>query len=746
MVKKQNPGRDDERESRDVTLIVADIIKQADFGRGIVRLDPEIMKQLDLTSGDYLRIYGSRVTHSRVMPSVSMDVGTRYIRMDKIVKGNAGVRTGDKVRVRPVDVGEASKVVLAPQDHMIRVAPDFHTWVKRRLLDFAVTKGDIVLIPIFQRFISLIVVGVSPGTYGKVGPNTMIEVRESPVELARVVLPTVTYEDIGGLREEIQRIREMVELPLRHPELFRHLGIDPPKGVLLFGPPGTGKTLLAKAVANESNAHFISISGPEIMSKYYGESEKRLREIFEEAEKNAPSIIFMDEIDAIAPKREEVTGEVERRVVAQLLALMDGLKGRGEVIVIGATNRPEAIDPALRRPGRFDREIEIGVPDREGRKEILLIHTRNMPLADDVDLDKLADITHGFVGADLAALVREAAMRALRRLMKEVNLLESEKLPPEVMEKLKVTMNDFMEAFKDITPSALREVVIQVPNVRWEDIGGLESVKEELKMAVEWPLKYPELFEASGARQPKGVLLFGPPGTGKTLLAKAVANESEANFISVKGPEIMSKWVGESEKAVRMIFRRARQAAPAIIFIDEIDSIAPVRGYSSDSGVSERVVSQMLTEMDGLEELRRVVVIAATNRPDLVDPALLRPGRFDRLIYVPPPDKEARLQILRIHTKGKPLAPDVDLEELAARTEGYTGADLANLVNLATLMALREHINKYKDPKEATAHKSELLVTKRHFDEAMKRVRPLGREEIERYRRLAEEFMRRIPA
>ncbi|MEM2378031.1 MAG: AAA family ATPase, partial [Candidatus Korarchaeum sp.] len=413
---------------------------------------------------------------------------------------------------------------------------------------------------------------------------------------------------------------------------------------------------------------------------------------------------------------------------------------------IGATNRPEAIDPALRRPGRFDREIEIGVPDREGRKEILLIHTRNMPLSDDVDLDKLADITHGFVGADLAALVREAAMRALRRLMKEVNLLESEKLPPEVMEKLKVTMNDFMEAFKDITPSALREVVIQVPNVRWEDIGGLESVKEELKMAVEWPLKYPELFEASGARQPKGVLLFGPPGTGKTLLAKAVANESEANFISVKGPEIMSKWVGESEKAVRMIFRKARQAAPAIIFIDEIDSIAPVRGYSSDSGVSERVVSQMLTEMDGLEELRRVVVIAATNRPDLVDPALLRPGRFDRLIYVPPPDKEARLQILRIHTKGKPLAPDVDLEELAARTEGYTGADLANLVNLATLMALREHINKYKDPKEATAHKSELLVTKRHFDEAMKRVRPLGREEIERYRRLAEEFMRRIPA
>ncbi|MEM3480395.1 MAG: CDC48 family AAA ATPase [Candidatus Korarchaeum sp.] len=725
------------------TLVVAEAHPQ-DVGRGIARLDPSVMESLGISTGDIILIEGSKVTAARAWPSYSSDYGKGVVRIDGHIRRNAGVAIDDTVKVRKAVAKPAKKVVFSPTEPVQLLGGE--QYLKRLLEGRPLVRGDRITISVFGNTVDLIATAVNPVADAViVGSDTEIEISEKPVTEERKV-PRVTYEDIGGLKDAIQKIREMVELPLRHPELFRHLGIDPPKGVLLFGPPGTGKTLLAKAVANESNAHFISISGPEIMSKYYGESEKRLREIFEEAEKNAPSIIFIDELDSIAPNRNEVTGEVERRVVAQLLALMDGLKGRGEVIVIGATNRPEAIDPALRRPGRFDREIEIGVPDREGRKEILLIHTRNMPLADDVDLDKLADITHGFVGADLAALVREAAMRALRRLMKEVNLLESEKLPPEVMEKLKVTMNDFMEAFKDITPSALREVVIQVPNVRWEDIGGLESVKEELKMAVEWPLKYPELFEASGARQPKGVLLFGPPGTGKTLLAKAVANESEANFISVKGPEIMSKWVGESEKAVRMIFRRARQAAPAIIFIDEIDSIAPVRGYSSDSGVSERVVSQMLTEMDGLEELRRVVVIAATNRPDLVDPALLRPGRFDRLIYVPPPDKEARLQILRIHTKGKPLAPDVDLEELAARTEGYTGADLANLVNLATLMALREHINKYKDPKEATAHKSELLVTKRHFDEAMKRVRPLGREEIERYRRLAEEFMRRIPA
>ncbi len=722
MGRKQPPKKGDKRDDRevkDVTLIVADVVKQADFGRGIVRIDPEIMKQLHLTSGDYIRIYGSRVTHARVMPSVSMDVGTRYIRMDKIIKGNAGVRTGEKVRVRPVEVGEASKVVLAPQDHMIRVAPDFHNWVKRRLYDFVVTKGDVVLIPIFQRFIPLVVVSVTPGTFGKVGANTVIEVRERPVELSKIIVPTVTYEDIGGLKEEIQRIREMVELPLKHPELFRHLGIEPPKGVLLYGPPGCGKTLLAKAVANESNAHFISISGPEIMSKYYGESEKRLREIFEEAEKNAPSIIFIDEIDSIAPNRNEVTGEVERRVVAQLLALMDGLKGRGEVIVIGATNRPEALDPALRRPGRFDREIEIGVPDREGRKEILQIHTRNVPLADDVDLDELADITHGFVGADLAALVREAAMAALRRVLPKIDL-DAETIPIEILEELKVIRDDFMEALKLVQPSALREISIEVPDVSWDDIGGLDDVKRELREVVELPLKNPGAFRRLGIEPPKGVLLYGPPGCGKTLLAKAVASESEANFISVKGPELLSKWVGESEKAVRQIFRKARQVAPAVIFIDEIDSLFPRRGASFDSGVTERVVSQMLTEIDGIQPLRDVVVIGATNRPDLVDPAVLRPGRLERLVYVGPPDLNARFEILKVLTKDMPLADDVDLWRIALATERFSGADLAALVREAAMAALREDINVER-------------VEMRHFEQALARIRPSLTDDMIKY-------------
>ncbi len=718
MGKKQSSRKED-KDVKDVTLIVADVLKQTDFGRGIVRIDPEIMKQLNLTSGDYVRIYGSRVTHARVMPSVSMDVGTRYIRMDKIIKGNAGVRTGEKVRVRPVEVGEASRIILAPQDHMIRVAPDFHSWVKRRLFDFAVTKGDIVLIPIFQRFIPLVVVNVTPGSFGKIGPSTVIEVREKPVELSKIILPTVTYEDIGGLKEEIQRIREMVELPLKHPELFRHLGIEPPKGVLLYGPPGCGKTLLAKAVANESNAHFISISGPEIMSKYYGESEKRLREIFEEAEKNAPSIIFIDEIDSIAPNRNEVTGEVERRVVAQLLALMDGLKGRGEVIVIGATNRPEALDPALRRPGRFDREIEIGVPDREGRKEILQIHTRNVPLADDVDLNEFADITHGFVGADLAALVREAAMAALRRILPKIDL-DAETVPIEILEELEVTRGDFMEALKLVQPSALREISIEVPNVSWDDVGGLEDVKRELKEVVELPLKNPDAFKRLGIEPPKGVLLYGPPGCGKTLLAKAVANESEANFISVKGPELLSKWVGESEKAVRQVFRKARQVAPAIIFIDEIDSLFPRRGINIDSGVTERVVSQMLTEIDGIQPLRDVVVIGATNRPDLVDPAVLRPGRLERLVYVGPPDINTRFEILKVQTKKMPLADDVDLWKIALATERFSGADLAALVREAAMSALRENINAKK-------------VEMRHFEQALSSIKPSLTEDMLKY-------------
>ncbi|MEM3070672.1 MAG: CDC48 family AAA ATPase, partial [Candidatus Bathyarchaeia archaeon] len=521
----------------------------------------------------------------------------------------------------------------------------------------------------------------------------------------------VTYEDIGGLGSELQRVREMIELPLKYPELFEKLGIEPPKGILLYGPPGTGKTLLAKAVAYETDAYFTSINGPEIMSKYYGESEARLREIFEEAEKNAPSIVFIDEIDAIAPKREEVTGEVERRVVAQLLALMDGLKSRGQVVVIGATNRPDAVDPALRRPGRFDREIEIGVPDRNGRLEILQIHTRGMPLSEDVDLERLADATHGFVGADLAALCKEAAMRALRRVMPEIDL-KSKTIPPGVLEKLQVTMGDFLDALRDVEPSAMREVLVEVPNVHWSDVGDLEEAKQELIETVEWPLRYPEVFEYARASPPKGILLYGPPGTGKTLLAKALATESEVNFISVKGPELLSKWVGESEKGVRETFRKARTAAPAIIFFDEVDSLAPRRGAGyADSGVTERVISQLLTELDGLEELRNVVVLAATNRPDIIDPALLRPGRFDKLIYVPPPDHKTLIQIFKIHTREMPLSDDVDLKELARMCIGYSGADVEALCREAALNALRS------DPK---ANK----VTFEDFRKAMDKIKP----------------------
>jgi transitional endoplasmic reticulum ATPase len=550
----------------------------------------------------------------------------------------------------------------------------------------------------------------------------------------------------------IQKVREMIELPLRHPELFERLGVEAPKGVLLHGPPGTGKTLLAKAVASETNANFYSIGGPEIMSKFYGESEERLREIFKEAQENAPSIVFIDEIDSIAPKREEVTGEVEKRVVSQLLSVMDGLQSRGKVVVIGATNRINSLDPALRRPGRFDREIEIGVPDRDGRLEILQIHTRGMPLAEDVDLKKLADVTHGFVGADLEALAKEAAIRALRRILPEINL-EAENIPVEVLNKIIVKMSDFQEALKEVEPSAMREVLVEVPDIKWGDIGGLEGVKEELREAIEWPLRYPELFAQMNAVPPKGLLLYGPPGTGKTLLAKAAANESEANFISVKGPELLNKFVGESEKAIREVFRKARQASPCIIFFDEIDSVAPVRGSSSgDSNVTERVISQFLTEMDGLEELRNVVIIAATNRPDIVDPALLRPGRFDRLLLVPPPDLEARKQIFRIHTKKTPLAEDVKLDELARKTEGYTGADIASICNTAVMLSIKEHIGKAKDAEDAKKRAKGLKVARRHFDEAMQKVKPISSQELRMYERFSQQFadtktgLQKVPA
>ncbi len=691
-----------------------------------------------MTSGDVVEISGKRKTVALCWAGYSEDAGKGIIRIDGYTRKNAGVSIDEKVSVRKIEAKKASKITLAPTEPLRIEGAEYY--LAQLLEGRVVTIGDYIPLGIMGRKVDLVVTSVQPPAPAVIiTADTQIVIGEKPTAAVREV-PRITYEDIGGLQEEIKKIREMVELPLKYPELFERLGVEAPKGVLLYGPPGTGKTLLAKAVANETNAAFFSISGPEIMSKYYGESEERLREIFRQAEENAPSIIFIDEIDAIAPKREEVTGEVEKRVVSQLLALMDGLKPRGRVVVIGATNRPNAIDPALRRPGRFDREIEIGVPNKQGRLEILQIHTRGMPLAEDVDLEKIANVTHGFVGADLEALCKEAAMRALRRILPQIDF-EKESIPAEILNKITVTMNDFMEALKDVEPSAMREVLVEVPTVKWEDIGGLADVKLELQEAVEWPLKYPEVFEQADAKPPKGILLYGPPGTGKTLLAKAVATESEANFISVKGPELLSKWVGESERAVREIFRKAKQAAPSIIFFDEIDSIAPVRGGGyGDSHVTERVISQLLTEMDGLEELRGVVVIAATNRPDIIDPALLRPGRFDKLLYVPPPDIEARKEILKIHLRKKPLAEDVDIEELARRTEGYTGADLAAVCNTAVLLAIREHIVGNKDPEEVKKNVKSIKVCRRHFEEALRKVKPISQRELEMYKKIAEEF------
>jgi transitional endoplasmic reticulum ATPase len=674
----------------EVQLRVGDA-RQRDVGRGIARIDQRTMQKLGISAGDVVEIIGKRTTAAIAWPAYSEDQNRGIIRIDGFTRKNAGVAINEYVVVRPGKVRDALSVVLAPVDMRLRVDQDFTNFVKNRLMERTFVEGDTTLIMMLGHPIPFTVTKTRPHGIVRITYDTNLQILNEPVPEAKG-MPRTTYEDIGGLREEIQRIREMVELPLRHPEIFQRLGIDPPKGVLLHGPPGCGKTLLARAVANESEANFFSINGPEIMSKFYGESEARLREIFQQAQQNSPSIIFIDELDAIAPKREEVTGEVERRVVAQLLALMDGLSGRGNVIVIGATNRPGALDPALRRPGRFDREVEIGVPDKQGRHEILQIHTRGMPLAKDVDLRKLADMTHGYTGADLAALARETAMKALRRYLPEINL-EEERIPPSVLEKMEIRMEDFLNAYREITPTAMREVYIEIPAVRWDQIGGLEEVKEELKEAVEWPLKNPELFKRMGIRPPKGILLFGPPGCGKTLLARAVATESEANFVSIKGPEVFSKWVGESEKAIREVFRKARMASPAVIFFDEFDSLVPRRGMGyADSGVTERVISQLLTEMDGIMTLEDVVIIAATNRPDIVDPAVLRPGRFDRLIYVPEPDEKARLEIFRIYTKDMPLAKDVDLEELARKTKSYSGADIEAVCREAALNALRRDI------------------------------------------------------
>ena len=702
----------------EIQLRVGDA-RQRDVGRGIARIDQKTMQTLGISAGDVIEICGKRTTSAIAWPAYSEDQNRDLLRVDGFTRKNAGVAMNEYVIVRAAKVKPAMSITLAPVDMRLNVDEDFTNFVRNRLMERTLVEGDTTLVMMLGHAIPFTTTKTRPHGIVKVTAETKLTILNEPAPEGKG-LPRTTYEDVGGLREEIQRVREMVELPLRHPELFQRLGIEPPKGVLLHGPPGCGKTLLARAVANESEANFFSINGPEIMSKFYGESEARLREIFQQAQQNAPSIIFIDELDAIAPKREEVTGEVERRVVAQLLALMDGLSGRGNVIVIGATNRPSALDPALRRPGRFDREIEIGVPDKQGRYEVIQIHTRGMPLAEDVDLKKLAEMSHGYTGADLSSLGRETAMKALRRYLPQIDL-EEERVPPSVLDKMQVTMEDFNNAYKEITPTAMREVYIEIPTIHWEDIGGLEEVKEDLREAVEWPLKTPEIFDRLGIKPPKGILLYGPPGCGKTLLGKAVATESAANFITIKGPEVFSKWVGESEKAIREVFRKARMAAPAVVFFDEIDSLVPRRGLGfSDSGVSERVISQLLTEMDGMVSLEDVVIVAATNRPDMVDPAVLRPGRFDRLIYVPEPDEKSKLQIFKIYTKNMPLGKDVDLVQLAASAKNFSGADIDALCREAAMVALRKDVNANQ-------------VTSSDFDEARKRVGPSVTPDMEKW-------------
>jgi len=740
----------------EVSLRVAEA-RTRDVGRLIVRIPQRYMRVLGIEPGEYVEVVGNRRSaYAQVWPAYTDDEDKDYIRMDGVLRQNAGVSIGDVVKVRRANLRSAQRVAIAPIGEYIRVDPDY---LKRAyLLGKPVWKGSIIEIPYYTGSIRFMVTSVTPGPAAYVGIDTEVQVREEPVRETELAMPRVTWEDIGDLEEAKRKIRELIELPLRHPEIFKHLGIEPPKGVLLIGPPGTGKTLLAKAVASEANAYFVSINGPEIMSKYYGESEAKLREIFEEAKKNAPAIIFIDEIDAIAPKREEVTGEVEKRIVAQLLTLMDGLQERGQVIIIGATNRPEAVDPALRRPGRFDREIYIGMPDKNARKEILQVHTRSVPLCteedvkericdpnDIVNIDDIAEMTHGYTGADIAALVKEAAMIRLREAIevkKEIDL-DQPQIPPEQLAKIKIRMRNFLEAMKYIQPTVLREVIVEVPEVHWDDIGGYDNVKQELKEMVEWPLKYPRYFEELGVEPPKGILLFGPPGTGKTLLAKAVATESNANFIAVRGPEILSKWFGESERAIREIFKKARMAAPCVIFFDEIDAIAPARGLRVDSGATDRIVNQLLAEMDGIAPLKNVVVIAATNRPDIMDPALLRPGRFDRIVYVPPPDEDARFEILKVHIRGLRLSDDVKngdykyLRDLARRTEGYTGADLAALVREAAMLALRETIRSNSNQVKP--------VDIEHFEEALKAVPPsLSKQDIARFEEMARNLRRAL--
>jgi len=735
-------------------------LKQKDAGRGLAATDRAAMEELGLENGDYIVIDGgeSRAV-ARVWPGYPEDQGRGIVRIDGRLRQEADVGIDDKVEIEPADVSPAKQVTVAlPQN--LRIRGNIGPHIRDKLSGQAITTGQNVpfslgLGPLSSQTgqrIPIRIAETDPSGTVVVTDSTEITVSEQPAEqLAQSGrgdvgvaggdgTPSVAYEDIGGLDDELEQVREMIELPMRHPELFQQLGIEPPKGVLLHGPPGTGKTLMAKAVANEIDAHFTDISGPEIMSKYYGESEEQLREVFEEAEENAPAIVFIDELDSIAPKRGETSGDVERRVVAQLLSLMDGLDERGDVIVIGATNRVDALDPALRRGGRFDREIEIGVPDKEGRKEILQVHTRGMPLVDGIDLDQYAENTHGFVGADLESLTKEAAMNALRRIRPELDL-EQDEIDAEILESMVVSEADFKDALKGISPSAMREVFVEVPDITWDSVGGLEDTKERLRETIQWPLEYPDVFESMDLQAAKGVLLYGPPGTGKTLMAKAVANEAQSNFISIKGPELLNKYVGESEKGVREVFEKARANAPTVVFFDEIDSIAGERGQRmGDSGVGERVVSQLLTELDGLEELEDVVVIATTNRPDLIDSALLRPGRLDRHVHVPVPDEDARRAIFAVHTRNKPLADDIDLDELAAETDGYVGADIEAVCREASMAATREFIHSVS-AEEAAQSVGNVRITREHFETALEEVGPSVTEETrERYETIEEEF------
>jgi len=689
-----------------------------DAGRGIARLNKDLMENVGAISGDIISIQGKRKTYAVVWPGYLDDANKTIIRIDGNLRNNAGIGIDDKVTIKKVEAKDAQKVTLATNQtiHSKNYSRYIHRILEGRPLD----RGQKIRVETVNTPMAFVVTVTQPIGPVIVTRNTRLMLKEKPAEQ----LPgdeQVSYEDIGGLKREIGLMREMIELPLRHPELFQKLGIDPPAGMMLYGPPGTGKTMIAKAVASETEANFLSISGPEIVSKYYGESEQKLREIFDEAEKEAPSIVFIDEIDSIAPKRDEVRGEVERRVVAQLLSLMDGLKSRGKVIVIAATNRPNSIDQALRRGGRFDREIEIGIPDREGRLQVLYVHTRGMPLSNSVDLERIADTTYGFVGADLSSLCKEAAMHALRRLMPRLKI--EDEIPPEIMDELTVDVVDFEEARKNVEPSAMREVFLEMADTHWDDIGGMEKVKQDLIEAVEWPLKYPELFEITATRPPLGIMLYGPPGTGKTLLARAAAGESNANFISIKGPELLSRYVGDSEKAVRETFRKARQASPSIIFFDEIDSIAPRRQGSFGGEGAEKVISQILTEIDGIEELKDIVIIAATNRPEMVDPALLRPGRFDRLIHVDLPDSAGREAIFDIHLKGKPLSEDVNIHELASLTDGYCGADIEALCREASMLSIRENVRPAMKREDVKRIAYSIRINNQHFRNAIEKLK-----------------------